>query len=253
MRKLYHVLLPALLAFLPGFSSANAQDIEVHEYRKVAPEDMQEYLKRETTYWQKFAQSEVKKGNLAFWGIFQKIGGTDLDNSPNILIINDYPDIDKGVDWSGVTGLFPGVKMENIETGGLSTTTCQIFLRNVGDHIQVENPEFNFVVINYHDVKSVDTHMEFETENWKPMLQKAMDEGKTRIKGWGHGVIATISALNSGYDTYSYDLYSSLKDAILPPFTGEMEFEPGFFDEMMANYDRPRNATLYRVVAAVTQ
>ena len=253
MKKIKFVLLPVLLALFMGTPSINAQEIEVHMYRKVAQEDMGEYLKRENTYWKKFAQSEIEKGNMTFWAVFQRIGGTDLDDSPNILLINSFPDIDKGVNWSGITDMFPDVKMEDIETNNLSTTTCQLFLTNIGDHIQVENPDFNYVVINYHSVNNVNTHMTFETEKWKPMLQKAKDEGKTRIKGWGHGVLATVSALDFGYDTYSYDLYSSLKDAILPPFMNNMEVEPGFFSDMQENYDKGRKATLYRVVSVASQ
>ena len=47
-----------LLAFLMGIVFVNAQGITTHQYRRVAPQDMQEYLKRETTYWQKFAEQE---------------------------------------------------------------------------------------------------------------------------------------------------------------------------------------------------
>ena len=78
---------------------AKAQEITSHQYCRVAPADIQEYLKRETIYWQKWAEKEVTKGNLLFWGIFQKIGGVDQENAPNILIINTFKDWDKGSDW----------------------------------------------------------------------------------------------------------------------------------------------------------
>lgn len=66
-----------LLDCLMGFQFSKAQEISSHQYRRVAPENMQEHLKRETTYWKKWAEKEVKKGNLTFWGIFHRMGGID--------------------------------------------------------------------------------------------------------------------------------------------------------------------------------
>ena len=48
---------------------------------------MQEYLKRETTYWAKWAEKEVTIGILTFWAILQKVGGVKQDTSPYIVII----------------------------------------------------------------------------------------------------------------------------------------------------------------------
>ena len=241
-----------LLAFLLSFPITNAQNITTHQYRKVAQGDMQEYLKRETTYWKKFAESEVKKGNLTFWGIFQKMGGTDQENSPNILIINTFKDLDKGVDWNGVADLFPDVKMEDIQTWNLSTNTDQIFLRGLGNHIQVDNPEFNYARIIYHNVKSTNTHLTFEAEKWKPMVKKAIAEGKTSIQGWGNAMIISPESTDFDYDTYSYDLFSSSHAALSPAFTEDHELPDDFFNELSDNYDGPRNANLYRIVAAVS-
>lgn len=50
----------------------NAQKITTHQYRRVEPADMEEYLKRETTYWKKFAENEVKKRQYDFLGNFAK-------------------------------------------------------------------------------------------------------------------------------------------------------------------------------------
>ena len=70
MKKFFTVLCACALSI----QFAKAQEISSHQYRKVAPENMQEYLRRETTYWQKWAENEITKGNLVFWGIFQRVG-----------------------------------------------------------------------------------------------------------------------------------------------------------------------------------
>ena len=57
-----------------------------------------------------------------------KVGGTDLQHEPNILIINTFKDIDKGADWGEITTLFPNVKMEDMSPWKLCTDTDRIFL-----------------------------------------------------------------------------------------------------------------------------
>jgi len=252
MKKLNYVLLLGLSVSLLSFTSANAQEISSHMHRRVAQSDMEEYLKRETTYWQKFAESEIEKGNLTFWAVFQKVSGADQENSPNILIINNFKDMDKGVDWSGVAALFPDVKMEDIETWQLATTTDQIFVRNLDNHIQVDNPEFNFVHILYHNVKNADIQLTFEAEKWKPMVQKAMEDGKTIVQGWGNGVILSPESKDFDYDTYSYDLFSSAQDALSPYFADDLAFPEDFFNDLTDNSAGPRNAHLYRIVAVAS-
>ena len=249
MKKLNYVLLLGLSVSLLSFTSVNAQEISTHMHRRVAPGDMQEYLKRETTYWQKFAESEIEKGNLTFWAVFQKVSGADQENSPNILIINTFKDLDKGVDWNGVAALFPDLKMEDIQTWNLATTTDQIYVRNLDNHIQVDNPEFNFIHILYHDVKNTGVQLTFDSEKWKPMLQKAMADGKTNVQGWGNGLIVSPESEDFAYGTYSYDLFSSTHAALSPYFSADHELSDGFFNDLNGNQSGPRNAHLFRIVA----
>ncbi|NND30968.1 MAG: hypothetical protein HKN76_00165 [Saprospiraceae bacterium] len=245
-------LLPILLLFALSYSTIQAQGITSHQYRRVAPADMEEYLKRETTYWQKFAENEVKKGNMTFWGVFQRVGGTSQESEPNILIINTFKDIDKGADWASVADLFPDVKMEDIQTWSICTNTDQIFLRGLGNHIQVENPEFNFVRVIYHKVKNAATSLTFEEEKWKPMLQKAMEEGTTNMQGWGNAIIVGPKSDDFDYDVYTYDLFASAHAALSPNFTEDHQMPDGFWDGIEGNANGPRHTNLYRIVAVVT-
>jgi hypothetical protein len=238
--------------FTLSYSHLDAQVISSHQYRRVAPDKLQEYIKRETTYWQKFAEEEVKNGNLTFWGIFQKVGGIDQENSPNILIINNYNNIDQNVDWGKVADLFPEVKMENIETWSMSTNTDQIFLWDMDNHVRAENAEVNYVRIIYHDVKDIGLSLNFEAEKWKPMLEKAMAEGTTSMQGWGNFRILTPRPDNFQYDICTYDLFSSLQAALSPNFTDDHQMPDGFWEGMANNNNQPRNSHIYRVIASVS-
>lgn len=245
-----------LLVFFMSIIFINAQGITTHAYRKVAPENMQEYLKRETTYWKKFAEQEVKKGNLTFWGIFQKIGGVNQENAPNILIINTFNDIDKNVNWANIQNLFPNVKMEDIQTHSLSTDTATIFLKGEGNHTQgkmaIPSEDFKYVKIVYHNPKIPGKLLDFEKNKWKPMMQEAMDKGQTTMTGWGNSTILHPSSVRFPYKTESHDLFASLSDALSPLFSEEMEIEKDFFFDVEDNENGPRSVQLYKIVTVVT-
>ncbi len=234
---------------------AMAQGITSYQYRRVAPADMEEYLKRETTYWKKWAEAEVKKGNLLFWGIFQRVGGMNQEEGSNILIINEFKDIDKGADWGGIAAMFPNVKMEDIATWGISTDRANIFLRGI-NHIQgaTVNPptDFNYVRIIYHNTKDNVAHLAFEADKWKPLVEKAMKEGKTTMKGWGNSSVISPESNDFPYSSVSYDLFSTLQDALSPAFNADMTIPDGFFDGLQANYAGPRNSNVFRIVTVVT-
>lgn len=251
MKKLRSVFLLGLVILSGGVQALMSQEISIHIYRRVAPGDMQDYLNRETTYWQKYAQSEIDKGNMTFWAVLQRVGGENMEKEPNILLINNYADVDKGVDWSGITKQFPNAKMEDMETGSLSTNTDLIYIRDLGNHIQVEESEFNpgYIRIIYHDVADVNAHLAFEADKWKPMVQKAMADGKTTLLGWGNGMIVSPESEHFPYDTYSYDLFGSLQDALSPEFSDDLDVPDDFFAGLEGNYNGPRYEHIYRIVA----
>lgn len=247
----------AIILFILLISSAfvNAQVYTTHtthEYRTVAPEDMEEYIKREVVYWSKFAEREMKKGNLTYWAVLERVGGENQLNEPNILRINTYADIDKVVDWKSITTLFPKKMFVDLDARQISTTTDKIFLRDLGNHIQAENvvPErdFKYIRINYHNMKDKWWHLNFEAYKVKPFFQKAMDERKTNIKAWGNALILTPKSDGFKYKTYSYDVFSSLKDALGPNDFPDMDFPDDFYEEYLENYVGERYVRIYRVI-----
>jgi hypothetical protein len=71
-----------------------AQPISIYQFRHVSNEDMSQFMHRETTYWEKVAEKAIEEGNLQFWAVLVKVGGFDIPNSPNVLFINTFNDID---------------------------------------------------------------------------------------------------------------------------------------------------------------
>lgn len=247
-----------LLLFAAGFSLqlSIAQNVSSHLYRRVAPENLQEYLRRETTYWKPWAENEVKKGNLTFWAILVRMDGANRDTEPNVLVINNFNDVDKGANWGGIAEMFPNLTMANIGTASLSTDTDQIFVRGIADsHIRkanaVPDKDYRYVRIIYHNVTDVAKHLAFEADKWKPLVVNAMKDGKTSMTGWGNGVVVLPESEDFNYQTFSYDIFASAQDALSTGFSSDFTFPDGFWDPINGNYAGPRNAHLYRVVAAV--
>src|SRR3990172_3846970 len=104
---------------------SNAQGgITVYQYRHVPNGKVEEFLKRETTYWSIVAEKALAGGNLTFWALLEKVGGYDLENSSNYLFVNTYKDIDKiGDVWNSAGTVFPNVTMDKMETNSMSTVT----------------------------------------------------------------------------------------------------------------------------------
>ena len=66
---------------LPGFQTklaAQDQSITVYQYRKVPDDKIDEFIKRETTYWSKLAEKGVKDKTMTFWALLEKVGGYDM-------------------------------------------------------------------------------------------------------------------------------------------------------------------------------
>ena len=143
-----------------------------------------------------------------------------------------------------------------METNSLSTTTARIFVRDLGNHVQgnTVNPseDFKFVRIIYHNNKNIGAHLTFEAEKWKPMIQKAMNEGNTSMKGWGNSIIVSPQSTKFPYNTISYDLFASAHEALSPALGANMTMPDDFFSDIQDNYRGVRNSHLFRIVQMVS-
>ena len=83
----------SLLVVLGSQTKLAAQDdqsITVYQYRNVPDDKIDEFIKRETTYWSKLAEKAVKDKTMTFWAVLEKVGGYDMANSSNFLFINTF-------------------------------------------------------------------------------------------------------------------------------------------------------------------
>src|SRR5580765_2660887 len=72
-----------MLCFQVGLhAQAQAPDrsITTYQYRHVPDDKIEEFVKRETTYWSKVAQKAIDSKAMSFWALLEKVGGYDLTN-----------------------------------------------------------------------------------------------------------------------------------------------------------------------------
>jgi len=256
-KKFIKVIL--LFVFLFSFKM-NAQDeeatgISIHQYRQVAPDQMEEFIARETKYWSKVAESAVAKGNLTFWALLQKVGGFDEPNSPNILFINTFKDIDAMGDIWDPSTVWPNVPMDQMETFSMSKAMHSLFVKPAvwveANNVNPEN-DFNYVKMIYHNASNPGNLIALEDKHWGTFIKSSMDSGKSKQKAWGNGMILSPSGPNMKANTISYDIYSSLKEALDPTWGENVVFPNEGLAEIGALETDQRTSYVYRIIKVVT-
>ncbi len=248
-----------LLTFLTSLHlKSKAQDdssITVYQYRHVPGDKIDEFIKRETTYWSKVAEAAVKNKTMTFWALLEKVGGYDLPNSSNFLFINTFPNIDKVGNVFGSPEKISGVPMAKMETNSMSTTTSQFFLHAAG-WAQAANakPEkdFNYVVMVYHNTNNPDSLIALENKYWAPFIKKAMDNKQTPQMAWGNAIVLSPSGEDIKFNTVSYDLYKTLKDALMPIWDPKTEIPREGLNKINTMEINRRGSVVYRVVKVVS-
>ncbi len=226
------------------------QEITMYSYRYVGPDKADEFVKRETTYWSKVARKAITNGKLSFWGLFEKVGGNDLQNSPNYLFVNTYTNIDSaGAVWNAAP-VHPNVPMAKMETWSFSKATSDLFLRDQNwEEAANVNPEkdFKYVVIVYHNTPNPDSFITLEKKHWAPFIKGAMDKKQTTVKGWGNASILAPTGNNMPFNSISFDLFPTLKDALLQPWAPDIVFPAGLSELGKLETTQPMRE-IYRIV-----
>ena len=228
--------------------------ITVYQYRQVPQDKIEEFIKRETTYWSKIAEKGFEKGNITFWAVLQKVGGYDIQNSSNFLFVNTYKDIDNmGSVWNA-SEVFPDVPMEQMETNSMSKVTSVLFLESGGWFSAADakpDDDFKYLKMIYHQTASPGAFVAAEIEHWGPFIQSAMDKDLTSQVGWGSSTILSPSGPEMKFSTVSVDMYPNLKEALSPRWDNSVQFPEGL-STIMEMETGPRGSVVYRVVKAMS-
>ncbi len=229
-----------------------AQAITTYQYRKVAPDKVGEFIKRETTYWGKVARKAIDKGTLTFWGLFEKIGGYDMENSSNYLFVNTYSDINAnpGDVWNA-TKVFPAIPMAKMENNSISKVTADIFIGEGAweqSSKAVPSKDFNYVVMNYHNSSSPTDFNSIEKNQWGPFIKSAMDKNETDQMAWGNSIVLSPTGGGMKFNCLSVDLFTNLKSALMQSWSPDTKFPTAGLDSLQKISLTPPARVIYRVV-----
>ncbi|MDB5023821.1 MAG: hypothetical protein JWP78_1576 [Mucilaginibacter sp.] len=260
-KKILSAAVPFILFFiglvLNCSTALHAQGITVYQYRRVDPDKMDEFLKRETTYWSKVAQKAVDGGKMTFWAVLAKVGGLDEPNSPNVLFVNTFPDIDADLsDVFNAAKVFPNIPVSKMETYAISTVTAEYFVQDNGWQ-QVANvngdKDFKFIKMNYHNSTDPRSFNAIENNNWAPFIKAAMDKNQTVQKAWGNALVLSPNGGAMKFNCLSYDIYPSLQSALLEKWSTDTKFPVSGLDSLQKISVNPPMSFIYRIVKVVAK
>ena len=250
--KSIHGLMLLCLTTLICFNTVG-QGITIFQYRQVAPDKTEEFVKRETTYWSKVARNAKDKGSLSFWALFERVDGADIANEPNYLFINTYPNMDDSANIWNPASLFPNVPVANIETFSMSKVRSQYFLQDKAwEQSSKTNPmkDFNYMIMVYHNSSDANGFIDMENRHWRPFIKSSMDNSQTTQVGWGNSIVLAPTGNNIRFNSVSYDLFPTLKSALLQEWKTGVKFPETGLDSLMKISKTMPDRELYRLVKA---
>ncbi|WP_426670082.1 hypothetical protein ACPPVU_02325 [Mucilaginibacter sp. McL0603] len=260
-KRILSAAVPFILCFIALVfncsTTVHAQGITVYQYRRVDPAKMDEFLKRETTYWSKVAQKAIDGGKMTFWAVLAKVGGADELNSPNVLFVNTFPDMD--VDLSSVfdaAKVFPDVPMSKMDTYGMSTVISEYYLQAQGwQEVAKVNgdKDFKYIKMNYHNSTDPGSFNAIEIRNWGPFIKAAMDKNQTVQKAWGNAIVLSPTGGSMKFNCLSYDLYPTLQSALLEKWSPDTKFPTTGLDSLQKIAVGPPMTFIYQIVKTATK
>ena len=217
MRKsIKHLLMSSLfLLFLLPLS--HAQGIAMVQHHHVDADNRAEFIHRETTYWAEIAKAAIKDGKMNGWELWEKVGGWNMSESPNFMFVNYFTKIEDVNNLNEVwtpAKVFPNVRMQDMNTRGLSTLHHQLVYQGNAGFGNGKYP--NFVRINYSKASDLDKYLELERTVWQPFIKQQIESGNTTQVSWQSGVKIMPFGADFPYNAISSDGFMTLSEAIAP-------------------------------------
>jgi hypothetical protein len=255
------VLLRGLIITTAFFSSSQStikaqnNNVTVYEYRQVPSNKIDEFIKRETTYWSLVAEKAIKDKTMTYWALLEKVGGYDLPNSSNYLLVSTYSDINKAPGILKNAESYTGVKNSDMEINSISTITNQFFLHEESwaqASGAIPEKDFNYFLLDYHNTNYADSLIGIENKYWLPFIKKAMDNRQTDMVAWGNAKLLSPLGENVKFTTVSYDVFKTLQETLMPRADPKLTFPSKDMATIIDLELGRREYIIYRVVKFVS-
>lgn len=258
MRNIIHRCVLAALSSIAFLNLSQAQEVATLRYRHVDNKNMQEYIERETTFWKPIAERLIADSGMTSWSIWQRIGGFNTDEEPNIMIYATFEknsDLDVRLTEPGaaIEKVFPNKKFSEITVRHLFTEKGLLLYRPIYDTLAkgISRELSPVIRVNYAKSPSIAARNEYislESEVWAPFISSLIGTDKTKVTGWHFGIVLNPLGSDAPFDAISADGFASLGDAVSAnAFDDNVELpDLGPFGKVHAKVDRQ----LYRLIAS---
>lgn len=250
---LFAVVVVSFLLASPGLAQAVEENqplnFGVLQYRHVPPENVEEFVHLETTYWSEVARKAITDGKMVEWELWQKVGGWNLDEGSNFLFVNIFEkreDLDHINEIWNPSEVFPDVRVPSIDTGRLSTVKHQMFVQA---EAVVREQRAQFIRLNYAKASDLARYVELEKTVWQPFITERMNANKTDVTSWAIVSVLIPSGASIPFNAYTVDGFQTLSGAISPSFDPDTEFPD--FTELNEVHTKDRILT-YALVKRVS-
>lgn len=248
--KIYRISLKGLgivcLALVSGTLTYSQNNTVIVQTRRVAPENIEEFVHRETTYWREVAKKAIEDGRLSGWDLWQRVDGFDLHEDHNFLFVNSYTpeqfDMEGNV-WD-FEKVFPRMKRKDVETFSISEVQDQLFYQNL---FYVERSPPIYMRVNFADASNASQHARLELEIWGPFISGLMDIGKTKVVSWGCSRLIIPRGRDISHTGVSVDGFETLGDALGRSFDRDVDLPAGV-DKIFEVHEKSE-VHIYRIVA----
>ena len=143
-----------------------------------------------------------------------------------------------------------------MEDYSFSKNTSDLFLMDKGWEQAanvVEEKDFRYVALYYHNSSNPDSFISAEKKIWGPFIKASMDKNLTAQRGWGNAIILAPIGSDMKFNSVSFDLFPSLKDALLQNWDSAVQFPNEGLTELNKLRTNPPNREIYRVVMVVNK
>ena len=194
--------------------------------RHVPPENMGEVIERETTYWSEVARKAIKDGHMSGWRLYRSIDGTNLDEDPNLIFVNEFTPEQIGSDdqiWD-FKKVFPDKDISEVETFSMGTTKSLVYYYNL---VAIAKSQPNFIRVNFAKTKNfgdLGRYLELEQSVWQPFIQERMDSGKTNVVSWSLSRVLYPGGVDTEYDAITVDGFATFADALWTRYGDDAAF-----------------------------
>ena len=249
MKRLIPQCLGILCLVLIPLTDLFSQNIVVVQARRVEPDNMEEYIHREDTYWKEVAKKAIADDRLSAWSIWTRVGGFDIHEEHNVLVVNTYTPEQFAKGMGGIWDfkkVFPKAKAKDVLTRNISTTHDTLFYRN---HEMIVKEPPQVIRVNMAKADNVGQYAEMETALWGPFIDEQMKKGTTSVVSWAFSTVLMPRGSNATHDAVSVDGYQSVSDALSPGFADGVSLPDGI-DELFDIHEKV-DIQLYRLASTV--